>query len=228
MNYAVTFEGIVSVFKIKMTVHLIVVPMLILMMSSFASAAPNTQPDRVKLSIEKYLSPHLSNPERRDQNEGVKVGEYQAEIWRYESFERGDLERKLCLAMRSLIFGRVPSNEGVKSIFNRHSSLREISLIFYRLETSVTPDLDGYYKQTQQTQITARLTLQRDRLFHLNLKLLDQSLKGSQCVTRGKEILSDVWISEKILERRESLKIAEVEVRARFPLPKPGKASLTD
>jgi hypothetical protein len=211
-----------------MTAHLIVISLLILMVNPLSIAAPNTQPNTVKVSIENHLSPHLSNPERRDQNEGIKVGEYQAEIWRYESFERGDLERKLCLAVRSLIFGRVLSNKGVKSIFNRHSSLREISLIFYRLETSVNPDLYGSYKQTQQTQITARLTLQRDRLFHLNLKLLDQSLKGAPCVTRAKEILSDVWISEKILERRESLKIAEVEVRARFPLPKRGKASSTD
>ena len=172
----------------------------------------------LRVSIEQDLTPHLSNLDRRDPNEMIKVRENVVEIWRYESFERGDLERKLCAAVRSLIFGRLPSNKGIKSIFNQHQSLREVSLIFYRLDTSVTPNLNGFYEQSQQVTVTARLTLQRPQVFPLILDQLDRTLQGSRCVTQAKNILSDLWISETIVNRRELLKVAEIEIRARHPL----------
>ena len=74
--------------------------------------------------------------------------------------------------------------------------------------------------------VTARLTLQRAQVFPLRLEQLNQSLQGVQCVTQAKSILSDLWISESILKRRELLKVAEVEIRARYPL-KQGKAPST-
>ena len=171
-------------------------------------------------SIAKYLSPHLSSYERREKYEQIKVETDRAEIWRYESFERGDLERKLCLASRSILFGRLPKNKGVLTLFNEFSQLRELSLVFYRLKTTVQPNLQGSYEQSEQVEVTARLTLQRETLFSLDLKILQDMLKGPICVERAKEVLSDLWISEKIMERREALKIAEKEVRARWPLSK--------
>ena len=100
------------------------------------------------------------------------------------------------------------------------SQLRELSLVFYRLKTTVQPNLQGSYEQSEQVEVTARLTLQRETLFSLDLKILQDMLRGPICVERAKEVLSDLWISEKIMERREALKIAEKEVRARWPLSK--------
>ena len=184
----------------------------------------NAQANPIKIplarSISQYLSPHLSSPTRREKHEQIKVEQQRAEIWRYESFERGDLERKLCLASRSLLFGRLPKDQGIKPLFNEFYQLREISLVFYKIKTTVNPNLQGFYEQTEQTEVTARLTLQRETLFSLDLQMLKTLLQGPRCVERAKEVLSDLWISEKIMERREALSTAEKEVRARWPLQK--------
>ncbi|MAD61513.1 MAG: hypothetical protein CMH49_08390 [Myxococcales bacterium] len=191
---------------------------LFLTIASTVSAQGKSELNTLSLSITQYLSPHLSSYERREKHEQIRVEDSRAEIWRYESFERGDLERKLCLASRSILFGRLPKSKGVKALFSDFYQLRELSLVFYKLKTSVQPNLQGVYEQREQVEVTARLTLQKDTLFALDLEVLKNILAGPDCVQRAKEILSDLWISEKIMERREALKIAEKEVRARWPL----------
>ena len=168
----------------------------------------------VEQSILTSLSPYLTHPDRRDPLERLSVRGGQAEIWRYESFEQGEVEDKLCLATRSLLFGRLPSNEGVKALFRRHNELRDLSLIFYRQKTAVTPQLSGQYLQEQKSLILARFTLLRERVFSLDLKQAEKTLSGVKCVERAKVILNDLWISESILERREALKEASIELNA--------------
>ena len=168
----------------------------------------------VEQSILKSLSPYLTHPDRRDPLERLSVRGGQAEIWRYESFEQGGVEDKLCLATRSLLFGRLPSNEGVKALFRRHNELRDLSLIFYRQKTTVTPQLSGQYLQEQKPLILARFTLLRERVFSLDLEQAETILSGVKCVERAKTLLNDLWISESILERREALKKASIELNA--------------
>lgn len=179
---------------------------------------PSVHGQTTEATVEKLLTPYLTTPSRRDPNEKIKVSSYQTEIWRYESFEQGDLEKKLCETSRQLFFGRLPSNLGVKELFNRNSTMRELSFVFFRNKTQVTPNLNGQYDQTQQVEVTARMTLLREQVFNLDLEVLKIHLKGSQCVARAKEILSDLWISEKIIARREALSTARIEIRARYPL----------
>jgi hypothetical protein len=57
-------------------------------------------------------------------------------------------------------------------------------------------------------------------VFNLDLALLKTILAGPDCVSRAKEILNDLWISEKIMERREALRTAQIEIRSRYPLQK--------
>ena len=174
----------------------------------------------VKKSIEECLSPFLTSASRRDPNEKLIIGPNQVEVWRYESFEQGDLEKKLCDSTRQIIFGRLPSSLGIKELLNRHQRLRELSLVFYRAKTTVDPQLNGQYKQSRQVEVTARFTLLREKVFNLDLVMLKKLLVGSDCVSRAKEILSDLWISEKIMERRDALRTAQIEIRSRYPLQK--------
>ena len=166
-------------------------------------------------AIEKALSPYLTNPQRRVPNEQILILNGRTEIWRYESFESGDVDQKLCESARSLLFGRLPSNIGVRSLFVTESRLRDLSLILFRDQTRVRPDLSGRYVQSHHQLIVARLSISREFAFSLNEAEVKQRLSGPRCVEEAKRILSDLWISESILKRREALRVASIKVNAK-------------
>ena len=182
------------------------------------NAAPMPQTQLTRLVTE-TLSPYLMVPARRDPREEVSLMDQKIEIWRLESFERGDISAKLCAATRALIFGRLARSRGVKALFNEAPYIDVVELVFYRKKTQVDPDLSGAYQQTATTQITARLSLSRSRALTLDLNLLRSTLSGATCVAQARDLLDDVWISEKTTERRSQLRDAALELRARMKRP---------
>ena len=132
-------------------------------------------------------------PARRDPREEVSLIDQKIEIWRLESFERGDISAKLCAATRALIFGRLARSRGVKALFNEAPYVDVVEFVFYRKKTQVDPDLNGVYQQTATTQITARLSLSRSQALTLDLTLRS-TLSGATCVSQARDLLDDVWI----------------------------------
>lgn len=166
-------------------------------------------------AIEKALSPYLTHPKRRVPQEQIIVSEGRGEIWRYESFESGDVEAKLCDSARSLLFGRLPSNEGIKLLFGAQGQLRDLTLIHFRDQTTVQPDLNGQYVQSHKRLVLARMSMMREGVNYINEEEAKQRLVGPRCIDEAKRLLSDLWISESILERREALKVASIELSAK-------------
>ena len=169
----------------------------------------------VEKAIEKALSPFLTTPNRRDQQERIIVTDGRAEIWRYESFESGDLEMKICDSVRSLLLGRLSSSTGIKNLFSAQTQLRDLSLIHFRNQTSVQPDLIGRYIQSHKRLVLARMTITRESALSIDRERVNRILQGPRCVDEAKRLINDLWISESILERREALRVASIKMGAK-------------
>jgi hypothetical protein len=165
--------------------------------------------------VHKALSPYLTHPERRDPRERVISMDRKVEIWRLESFERGQIEQKLCRAVRALIFGRLSTSRGVNFLFQDAPYLDVVELVFYRVKTEVHPDLSGAYQQTQRPLVTARLSIARAQAIKLNIEVLQSTLKGPTCLTQARDFLDDLWIADETTKRREKLRNASLEMRSR-------------
>ena len=182
-------------------------------------APPAASQTPLSTLVRDTLNPYLITSERRDPREEISLIDQKLEIWRLESFERGDISAKLCAATRALIFGRLTRSRGIKALFEEAPYIEVVELVFYRKKTQVAPDLSGAYQQTATTQITARLSLSRARALMLDLKLLSSTLSGATCVAQARDLLDDVWISDKTTARRAQLRDAALELRARSPKP---------
>ena len=185
---------------------------------SFAQESELRQDDTqspISALVHKALSPYLTHPDRRDPREQVISMDRKVEIWRLESFERGRIEQKLCLAVRALIFGRLSSSRGVNLLFQDMPYLDVVELVFYRVKTEVHPDLSGAYQQTRRPLVTARLSIARAQAIKLNVEVLQSTLKGPTCLAQAKDFLDDLWIADETTKRRERLRNASLEMRSR-------------
>ena len=167
------------------------------------------------LLVHESLSPYLTHPQRRDSQEQIIKMERKIEIWRLESFERGDIDYKLCQAIRSLILGRLSSSRGIGYLFQEAPYINLVEIVFYRIKTEVNPNLDGLYQQTRRSKITARISIGRERASLLDHQGLKSTLRGPTCLTQARGFLDDLWIDDETTQRREKLRDAAIEMRAR-------------
>jgi hypothetical protein len=164
----------------------------------------------------------LTSPEYRDRDEGVKwSADGRAELWFLESLEYGELDRKVCEGVRWLISGRLARSKGVIAAFNDVPMLKEVTLIFYRIQTKVDPGLYGKYEQSRVPISVARFSISRENAKQLNADVVNQQLDGPGCIERARLFLTDLWISDTIQVRRgirEALAEKKRESRAQ-PTP---------
>lgn len=203
---------------------------LITCASSFAQRTPlgevNQRQSPVALLVQEALSPYLTNPQRRDPQEQVISMDRKVEIWRLESFERGSVEEKLCNAVNALIFGRLSSSKGIQYLFQKAPYVDVVEIVFYRVKTEVNPNLNSAYEQTRSALVTGRLSLGRERAMVLDPRVLSATLKGPTCLTQARDFLDDLWISDDTTDRREKLRNAALEMRARSTQRRPDRPAL--
>ena len=151
---------------------------------------------------------------RPEQDQIIHQGD-EIEIWRLDSFERGEVDLKLCQAASDLIYGRTPKSEGIQYLFNALPHINAVELKFYREKTSVSPDLNGSYQQTKTTVLTVSLRLDRARASQLKLDSIRDIFQGSACVQRARQFFDEIWLSEEIQSRRDQLQRIALERKAR-------------
>jgi len=158
------------------------------------------------------LDAFLTTPRYRDPDEGERRDRDRAEVWHLESLERGDLDAKVCEGARWLLTGRLKRSGGARAAFEADAGLRDLSLIFYKVKTRVSPDLRGRYVQSRTPTPVARFTLSREQALALNNDRLGELLSGPGCVTQARALLNDLWIADEVAAERDA--IAQLE-RAR-------------
>lgn len=199
----------------------VVYSIVMTLLTFFTSLATATPPitEEIQTTVHETLSPFLTAPSRRPQHDRIMLNDESMQIWRLESLESGEIDLKLCRAARALILGRTPKSEGVRALFERLPYLQEIELIYYRLKTSVTPDLSGRYQQRSSPVTTMKIRLSRSRALGLNYESLNQLLDGPTCTQRAQTLVDEIWISDEVTTRRDALQRVELEQRARGMRP---------
>jgi hypothetical protein len=170
------------------------------------------------------LDAFLTTPTYRDPDEGERRERDRVEVWLLESLERGDLNAKLCDGVRWLLAGRLKRSGGARAAFERDPTLRDISLIFYKVKTRVNPDLSGRYIQSRTPMPVARFSISREQALSLNNERLKPLLSGAGCVEQGRALINDLWVADEVGVEREA--IAQMErARALTSAPRPEPTS---
>jgi hypothetical protein len=177
-----------------------------------ATAEPGAPLSSGAQATERALDAFLTQPRYRDPDEGERRDRDRVEVWFLESLERGDLEAKLCAGVRWLISGRLKRSGGARAAFDQDPTLRDISLIFYKVKTRVNPDLSGRYTQSRSSVPVARFSISREQARAISAERVAPLLSGPGCMEQGRALLNDVWVAEEVTEEREA--IAQME-RAR-------------
>ena len=186
-----------------------------------ATAQPRSPLSPSEQATERALDAFLTQPRYRDPDEGERRDRDRVEVWFLESLERGDLDAKLCAGVRWLITGRLKRSGGARAAFDQDPTLRDISLIFYKVKTRVTPDLSGRYTQSRSSTPVARFSISREQALSLSVERVAPLLSGPGCMEQGRALLNDIWLAEEVSSEREA--IAQME-RARglgAPAPAP-------
>lgn len=157
-------------------------------------AAPAAAQAPLAPAIQQHLGIFLALPDRREGFEKIVFEQGRAEIW----FLRSPMTRKardvaVCEGARWLLTGRLEATGGAKALFAARPDVDEITLVFYALETRVTPDRNGKYTQDRDARPTARFTITRDTASQLNVKSLKSTLRGARCAALAERVLDSLW-----------------------------------
>lgn len=145
-------------------------------------------------AVGEHLGLFLALPDRRESHEKVTLTQERLEIWFLRAPEtQAARARSICDGARWLLTGRLANSTGAKGLFAALPELQEITLIFYALDTKVSPDRDGKYVQSRSPQPTARFTIRRETASQLNLESLRKTLTGARCPTLAETVLDSVW-----------------------------------
>jgi hypothetical protein len=143
--------------------------------------------------VQRHLGVFLARADRREQHERVTLVEDTLEVWFLRTLRRGKRDSALCEAARWLVGGRLERTLGASALFAERRDIRAITLVFYEVETSVTPDAEGRYLQTRTAAPRARLTLSRESAAAIDPRIALQSLQGEKCVRVGESMMDGFW-----------------------------------
>jgi hypothetical protein len=144
--------------------------------------------------IKQHLGIFLALPDRREAFEKITLDKGRAEIWFLRSTPTSAArDVAICEGARWLLTGRLEATGGARAVFDARPDLDEMTLIFYALDTSVTPDRNGKYTQDRSARPTARFTIRRETAAQLNVESLKKTLKGARCASLAERVLDAVW-----------------------------------
>lgn len=157
--------------------------------------APSAQAQTpAEAAVAEHLGIFLALPDRRESHERVTLEQGRLEIWFLRAPEtQATRARSICDGARWLLTGRLAKSTGAKALFAANSEVDEITLVFYALETKVTPDRRGKYTQERSAQPMARFAIRRETAQQLNVESLRKTLTGARCPTLAETVLDSVW-----------------------------------
>lgn len=158
-----------------------------------AAPAAQAQPAAEAL-IGEHLGIFLALPDRRDSHERIEIQQDRVEIWFLRAPEtKATRARAICDGARWLLTGRLENAKGARALFDARPEVQTITLIFYAVETSVTPDRKGKYEQSRTARPTARFTIRRETARQLNVESLRKTLTGARCPSLAETVLDSLW-----------------------------------
>lgn len=160
----------------------------------FISVAPARAQTPAEAAVAEHLGIFLALKDRRESHERITLEQGRLEIWFLRAPEtQATRARSICDGARWLLTGRLDKSTGAKALFAAQPDVQEITLVFYALETKVTPDRRGKYTQERSAAPMARFTIRRETAGQLNVESLRKTLKGARCPTLAETVLDSVW-----------------------------------
>lgn len=157
-------------------------------------AAPAAAQTPFEAAVGQHLGIFLALADRREANERAAAEQERGEIWFLrETPTQAARDTAVCDGARWLLTGRLDKSTGAQALFKAQPELQELVLVFYALDTTVTPDRNGEYVQARRAQPTVRLTLRRETAARLNIASLRKTLKGARCPSLAETVLDSVW-----------------------------------
>lgn len=141
-------------------------------------------------AVTRHLRVFLTVPERREAGEGVFLdddGELEIRFLRTLGAERR--EAWLCQGLRWLLIGRLAHLDGAAGLFRDFPGVSAVTLVFYRLDTSLSVDASGGYVQARGRRAEARLSLSREVGLGLDAARLREMLGPGRCIEEGSKLV---------------------------------------
>ncbi|MGK0358748.1 MAG: hypothetical protein ACI9U2_001041 [Bradymonadia bacterium] len=182
-----------------MKAHTGMLPRMAAMIALFVTglmAAPLTAAAQTPFesAVGQHLGIFLTLADRREANERATAEQARGEIWFLrETPTQAARDTAVCDGARWLLTGRLDKSTGAQALFKAQPELQELVLVFYVLDTTVTPDRNGKYVQDRRAQPTVRLTLRRETAARLNVASLRKTLTGARCPSLAETVLDSVW-----------------------------------
>lgn len=149
--------------------------------------------------VQKHLDVYSMLSERRDPGEAAVLRNQTLFIkFRQDlrPLSTSQKERFLCKATRWLLAGRLANSKGLGALMQLKPQLKQAKLIIFGVDTSVSLDKRGKYRQKRKLGAQLILTIERARLEQLNLEQLTSNLQGANCARVARTVLSKVWIAK--------------------------------
>jgi hypothetical protein len=148
----------------------------------------------IEEAVQKHLGIFQVLDELLDPNEHVEVVGPNVKIWFRQRLEPGRQDRQLCEGARWLISGRLDGVPGLKALFLSKPDLRQVSMVFYAVETSTRVTPSGRYEQSRRVVTQARFAIDRKRTMNLDRQAVSKALKRPDCRSLLKDLLTDFWV----------------------------------
>ena len=171
---------------------------LIVLFTSLSSAIANEGDQWTEL-VQKHLGVYSLLKERRDPGEAAVLRNQTLFIKYRQDLRTLTATKKdlfLCKATKWLLAGRLADSNGLAALMKARPKLKHAKLIIYAVDTSVSPNKQGKYKQTRKLSAQLILTIDRARLQQVNLDQLKANLVGENCNRVARAVLSKVWFAE--------------------------------
>jgi hypothetical protein len=171
---------------------------LIVLFMSFSSVSASEADEWTEL-VQKHLGVYSLISERRDPGEAAVLRNQTLFIKFRQDLRTLTASKKdlfLCKAAKWLLAGRLANSDGLDALMQAKPQLKQAKLIVFGVDTSVSPDHRGKYKQTRKLNAQLILTIDRTRLKQLNLEQLKTNLEGENCNRVARTVLTKVWFAE--------------------------------
>ena len=144
--------------------------------------------------VHRHLGLFLARADRREAFEGVALdGAATLRIRFLRTLPLARRDEILCDGLRWLLVGRLAQGGGASALFASAPEVAALTLEFYELSTTVTPDAKGKYQQTRAAEPRARFRVSRETAGRLDTAMLPEVLKGKDCLVDGAPLIDELW-----------------------------------
>jgi hypothetical protein len=178
-------------------VRVLVMPCLLGFAPGVVQAADTSESEALDadaVAVQKQLGLFLTVPARRDAFERVeRRPDGTLAIHLLRALPKGRREAVLCQGARWLLVGRQASSSGVATLFAALPEITAVELVFYGVDTEVSPGPDGRYEQKRRERPVARFRISREQGDGLSRSRVDAELAPGRCLDAARALLDELW-----------------------------------